>query len=126
MEESVTYVNIIMKCNDCGIEGIHACLGKPMLQEDLPEGFVFLPNDDVDALIAYRTSIESACGISIAHCGTHDISESDAKKDSGYCKKCGGLVDYDKSSMLMSYPAKYKGRCRDCSEIYYTVCSEVN
>lgn len=27
-------------CSDCGIEGIHACLGKPVKQEDLPEGVI--------------------------------------------------------------------------------------
>jgi len=27
----------MIKCSDCGIEGIHACLGKPVKQEDLPE-----------------------------------------------------------------------------------------
>ena len=28
----------MIKCSDCNIEGIHACLGKPVKQEDLQEG----------------------------------------------------------------------------------------
>ena len=30
----------LIKCAACGIEGIHACLGKPVKQEDLPKGIV--------------------------------------------------------------------------------------
>ena len=28
----------MIKCSACNIEGIHACLGKPVKQSDLPEG----------------------------------------------------------------------------------------
>ena len=28
----------MIKCSDCGIEGIHACLGKPINKDDLPKG----------------------------------------------------------------------------------------
>lgn len=28
----------MIKCESCGIEGIHACLGSPIKKEDLPEG----------------------------------------------------------------------------------------
>ena len=32
-------------CGNCGIEGIHACLGKPIKQEDLPKGVVLCGGD---------------------------------------------------------------------------------
>ena len=27
----------MIKCSDCGCEGIHACMGKPLKKEDLPK-----------------------------------------------------------------------------------------
>jgi len=31
-----------MKCGDCGLNGIHACLGKPVKQEDLQNGLLII------------------------------------------------------------------------------------
>ena len=31
-------MNKVIKCSDCGIEGIHACLGKKLTLDDLPKG----------------------------------------------------------------------------------------
>lgn len=88
-----------MVCSNCGIEGIHACLGKPLKQEDLPEGLKIL--------------------------GSNELTGG-GKKTSAFCEKCGGFVEYNKSNVLYSYPPKYKGVCKDCGEIHYTDCSEVS
>ena len=39
-----------------------------------------------------------------------------------YCRKCGGFVNYDTATILMSSPPKYRGDCQSCGEIYYTSC----
>lgn len=48
------------------------------------------------------------------------------KQDVSYCTECGGFVKYDKSQVLCSSPPKYKGECKDCESVVYTVCSDVD
>jgi len=37
----------LIKCTACGIEGIHACLGKPLNKEDLPKGVVLFESGEI-------------------------------------------------------------------------------
>ena len=47
-------------------------------------------------------------------------------KETDYCKECGGFIEWDKSSQLMTSPTKYKGECKSCGEIHYEFCYKVN
>ena len=53
----------LIKCADCGIEGIHACVGKPVNKEDLPEGVVLFESGEITKRM-------------IKELNKHDISKS--------------------------------------------------
>ena len=36
-----------IKCSDCGCEGIHACLGKPVTKEQLPDGVILVDSGEL-------------------------------------------------------------------------------
>ena len=42
-----------------------------------------------------------------------------------YCKSCGGFVEYDMQQILLSYPPKYNGKCKDCGEHTYGIVNDV-
>jgi hypothetical protein len=53
---------VVIKCSDCGCEGVHACMGKPLTQEDIPEG-VKLLDINIDKLnIELITGVASVMG----------------------------------------------------------------
>jgi hypothetical protein len=41
-----------------------------------------------------------------------------------YCDKCGGLIDWDYSRMLLSMPPQHKGACKNCGEVHYEFCDK--
>lgn len=36
-----------IKCSACGCEGVHACLGDPVKQEDLPDGVILIDSGEL-------------------------------------------------------------------------------
>ena len=74
-----------MKCSDCGIEGIHACLGKPVKQEDLPEGVLLV--NSVDNVKNYYCK---SCGGFIEY-DKSIVLPSEPPKYKGTCKSCGEI-----------------------------------
>lgn len=47
-------------------------------------------------------------------------------KEHDYCRFCGGFVDYDKTIQLLSYPPKYRGKCRECGTDTIEFCHKVD
>lgn len=50
----------MIKCNDCGVEGIHACLGKELEQEDLPSGVTLVGIGDLHEAMKRMNGFEGA------------------------------------------------------------------
>ena len=56
------------------------------------------------------------------HIQTFPIESKDSQKE-----KCLHLnVEWDTSTQLLSSPPKYKGKCKDCSEVVYDFCDSVD
>lgn len=42
------------------------------------------------------------------------------------CPKCGGDLEVDTTMVLTTYPPKYSCKCRECGDVTYYFCREIN
>jgi len=43
-----------------------------------------------------------------------------------YCKQCGGFIEWNTNTVLLSSPIRYRGECKDCGCVYFEECTIID